>query len=171
MGHVMKDCPCQRAYIATDDGGYVSASDVEDEVALVTNLAAQDDEITDEMEDEVLGTAATANHRTIIVQRVLSAQIKHEERLKRHNLFQMFLIVQDYRIRVIIDGGSCNNLVSSDLIKKLGLTTRAHPHPYHVQWFNNSGKVKVQLGFIFPLVLTMIMQILMLCLCKHVLFC
>ena len=171
MGHVMKDCPCQRAYIATDDGGYVSASDVEDEVALVTNLAAQDDETTDEMGDEVLGTAATANYRTIIVQRVLSAQIKHEERLQRHNLFQMFLIVHDYRVRVIIDGRSCNNLVSSDLVKKLGLTTRAHPHPYHVQWFNNSGKVKVQLGFIFPLVLTMIMQILMLCLCKHVLFC
>ena len=123
MGHVMKDCPCQRAYIATDDGGYVSASDVEDEVALVTNLAAQDDEITDEMGDEVLGTATTASYKTIIVQRVLSTQIKQEERLQCHNLFQMFLIVQDYRIRVIIDGGSCNNLVSSDLIKKLGLTT------------------------------------------------
>ena len=71
--------------------------------------------------------AATANYRTI----------------QRHNLFQMFLIVQDYCIRVIIDGGSCNNLVSSDLVKKLGLTTRAHHHPYHVQWFNNSGTVKV----------------------------
>jgi hypothetical protein len=144
MGHVMKDCPSQRAYIATDDGGYVSASDVEDEIALATNLAApDDDEATAEIEDEVLGTAATANYRTIIVQRVLSAQIKQEERLQRHNLFQMFLIVHDYRVRVIIDGGSCNNLVSSDLVKKLGLTTRAHPHPYHVQWFNNCGKVKV----------------------------
>ena len=68
----MKDCPSQQAYIATNDGGYDSASDVEDEVALVTNLAAQDDETTDEMGDEVLGTAATANYRTIIVQRVLS---------------------------------------------------------------------------------------------------
>ena len=54
-----------------------SASDVEDEVALVTNLAAPDyDEATAKMGDEVLGTAATANYRTIIVQRVLSAQIK-----------------------------------------------------------------------------------------------
>ena len=87
MGHVMKDCPSQRAYIATDDGGYVSASDVEDEVALVTNLAAQDDEITDEMGDEVLGTAATANHKTLIVQRVLSTQINQEEKLQCHNLF------------------------------------------------------------------------------------
>jgi hypothetical protein len=27
-----KDCPSQRAYIATDDGGYISTSNVEDEV-------------------------------------------------------------------------------------------------------------------------------------------
>jgi hypothetical protein len=29
------------------------------------------------------------------------------------------------------------------VLKKLGLTTREHPHPYHIQWFNNNGKVKV----------------------------
>ena len=43
IGHVMKDCPNRRAYIATGDGsGYVSASDVEDELALATNIAADD---------------------------------------------------------------------------------------------------------------------------------
>ena len=31
--------------------------------------------------------------------------------------------------------------MSSDLVKKLGLTTRSIPHPYH--WFNNYGKTKV----------------------------
>jgi hypothetical protein len=31
--------------------------------------------------------------------------------------------------------------VSSDLVKKLGLTRRPHPHPY--QWLNDSGKAKV----------------------------
>jgi uncharacterized membrane protein YgaE (UPF0421/DUF939 family) len=30
-----------------------------------------------------------------------------------------------------------------DLVKKLVLTTRAHPKPYHLEWFNNSGKTKV----------------------------
>ena len=46
-------------------------------------------------------------------------------------------------MRVIIDSGSCNNLVSTDLVKKLGLNTRPHPHPYHIQWLNDSGKAKV----------------------------
>ena len=44
---------------------------------------------------------------------------------------------------MIIDGGSCNNLASSDLVEKLALSTKPHPHPYHIQWLNNSGKVKV----------------------------
>ena len=33
--------------------------------------------------------------------------------------------------------------MSSNLVKKLGLTTRPHPHPYHIQWLNDSGKAKV----------------------------
>jgi hypothetical protein len=30
-----------------------------------------------------------------------------------------------------------------EMVEKLALTTRSHPRPYHIQWFNNSGKVKV----------------------------
>jgi hypothetical protein len=44
---------------------------------------------------------------------------------------------------MIVDGGSCNNLASSDMVDKLPLTIKPHPHPYHIQWLNNSGKVKV----------------------------
>ena len=74
---------------------------------------------------------------------MLSTQIEQPEKLQCHNLFQIFFVIKNRRARVIIDGGSCNNLVSSDLVKKLGLTTRPHPHPYHIQWLNDSGKAKV----------------------------
>jgi hypothetical protein len=40
MGHIMKDCPSHRAFIAMNDGGYVSASDIEDDLALATNHVA-----------------------------------------------------------------------------------------------------------------------------------
>jgi hypothetical protein len=33
--------------------------------------------------------------------------------------------------------------VSADFVTKIGLMTRAHTHPYYIQWFNNSGKAKV----------------------------
>jgi hypothetical protein len=33
--------------------------------------------------------------------------------------------------------------VSADFVTKIGLMTRAHTHPYYIQWLNNSGKAKV----------------------------
>jgi hypothetical protein len=113
LGHMKRDCPSQQTYVATD-AGYISALDVED-----------DDDISDE---------------NVIVQRVLSAQPETSEQQQRHNLFQTFFIIKNRRARVIIDGGSCNNLVSSDLAKKLSLPTCPRPHPYYIQWFNDSGK-------------------------------
>jgi hypothetical protein len=34
-------------------------------------------------------------------------------------------------------------LVSADFVTKIGVTTRAHTHPYYIQWLNKSGKAKV----------------------------
>jgi hypothetical protein len=47
------------------------------------------------------------------------------------------------KIVVFTPGGSCSNLVSADFVIKIGLMTRAHTHPYYIQWLNNSGKAKV----------------------------
>jgi hypothetical protein len=79
------------------------------------------------------------------VQRVLSTREGHEEEMKiqRHNLFHMYFIVQGCHVLTIIDSGSCNNLVSSHLVEKLGLTTQQYSYPYKLQWFNNNGKIKV----------------------------
>ena len=133
LGHVQKDCPSRRAYVATDDGGYMSTSDVEDE----------EEDVAATSGDLVLGGGDTTGYMNIIVQRVLSTQIQQPEVMQRHNLFQIFFVIKNRRARVIIDGGSCNNLVSSDVVKKLDLTTRPHPHPYYIQWLNDSGKAKV----------------------------
>ena len=48
----MKDCPSQREYIAAKDGGYVSASDVEDEYALTSNLAGKEDQLEMDIDHE-----------------------------------------------------------------------------------------------------------------------
>jgi hypothetical protein len=77
------------------------------------------------------------------VQHVLSAHVDQSDKLQLHNLFQIFFIIKDCHIRTIIDGGSCNNLVSANFVTKIGLATRAHTHPYYIQRLNNNGKVKV----------------------------
>jgi hypothetical protein len=141
VGHFQRDCPIKKSYIVTDDGCYVRASDVEDDFPLQTNNAGD----LDDDDAEVFGSEHTEeyNTKTYVVQWVLSAQVDTSEKLQRHNLFQIFFIVKDCRVRTIIDGGSCKNLVSADLVAKIGLMTRLHTHPYYIQWLNNSGKAKV----------------------------
>jgi hypothetical protein len=131
VGHFQRDCPSKKSYIATDDRGYISASDVEDDFALQTNNAGD----LDDDDAEVFGSEHTEvyNTKTYVVQRILSAQVDTLEKLERHNLFQIFFIIKDCRVCTIINGGSCNNLVSADFVVKIGLTTRFHTHPYYIQ--------------------------------------
>jgi hypothetical protein len=105
------------SWSATDDGGYVSASDVEDDFALQTNNACD----LDDDNAEVFGSEHMEEYstKTYVVQQVLSAQVDTSEKLERHNLFQIFFVVKDCRVHTIIDGGSCNNLVMEILWQRL----------------------------------------------------
>jgi hypothetical protein len=131
VGHFQRDCPSKKSYIAIDDRGYVSATDVEDDLELQTNNAGD----LDDDDVEVFGSEHTEeyNTKTYVVQRVLSAQVDTLEKRQHHNLFQIFFIIKDYHVRTFIDGGSCNNLVSADFMANIGLTTRLHTHPYYIQ--------------------------------------
>jgi hypothetical protein len=68
IGHVKKDCPSQWAYVVTEDGGYISTSDVEED-------DDDDDVATNDDEDHVLGGGDTSGYMNIIVQCVLRMQI------------------------------------------------------------------------------------------------
>jgi hypothetical protein len=139
---MQRECLSKHTYVATIDGGYISTSNVEDEDIAAANITG-DDNNHEMSEEEILGDQAMEHYRTIIVQRSLSGQVYHTNKIQSHNLFHIFFVVNNCCILTIIDGGCYNNLVNSEVVKKLGLTMRAHPHPYNIQWFNNNGKVKV----------------------------
>src|SRR5688500_13819374 len=86
---------------------------------------------------------------TPIGMRVLLCSVFSAHRLprpkknQRHTLFHTKGVVHERSIHIIIDSGSCNNLASTALVEKLSLPTRTHPHPYHIQWLNDGGKIKV----------------------------
>jgi hypothetical protein len=104
IDHFQRDCPIKKSYIATAEGGYVSASGIEDDLALQTNHAGDlaDDDDDDE---QVFRSEHTADYstKTYVVQRVLSANVDHSEKLQRHNLFHIFFVVKDCRVHTIID--------------------------------------------------------------------
>ena len=80
---------------------------------------------------------------TEFAQRVLSSQMEKAKQNQFNNLFQIYFVVKERRCRVMIDGETCNNLASLEMVEKLGLTTQPHPHPYYMQWVNSWDKIKV----------------------------
>ena len=62
---------------------------------------------------------------------------------QRSNIFQSECKIQDKVCKLIIDGGSFTNVVSSDLVHALSLSTRRLPKPRYVQWMNQSGTLKI----------------------------
>jgi hypothetical protein len=71
VGHFQQDCPRKKSYIATDDGGYVSASDNDDDFALQPDNARD----LDDDDAAVFGSEHTAEYstKTYVVQWILSA--------------------------------------------------------------------------------------------------
>jgi hypothetical protein len=70
------DCPNQCVLVVKDDGGYSSASDL-DEATLA--LLAADDAGTKEPPEEQIGPDGVKHYESLIVQRVLSAQMEKIE--------------------------------------------------------------------------------------------
>jgi transposase InsO family protein len=128
--------------IIREDGVYDSASDFDEATYALIAEEEQEDPAAHH-DEELMGAEAADQYLSLIAQRTLSVQMSHAEQNQRHNLFQTKGVIKERAVRIIIDGGSCNNLASTEMVEKLVLTTRPHPHPYYIQWFNNSGKLKV----------------------------
>ena len=168
-GHFARECKSRRVMIATEDCGYESASDYDEEtLALITHEEHGGDD--SDHETQYMAAEDADRYECLVAQRVLSVQVTQAEQNKMHNLFHTKGVVKECSVRVIIDGGTCNNLASMEMVEKLSLTTRPHPHPYYIQWFNNSGKVKVTRTVRVHLVSLhmLIMLIVMWYLCKHI---
>ncbi|XP_070052624.1 uncharacterized protein [Nicotiana tomentosiformis] len=62
---------------------------------------------------------------------------------QRENIFHTRCGIKGETCSMIIDSGSCANVVSSYFVEKLGLACMKHPTPYRLQWLNDSGELKV----------------------------
>ncbi|CAL9121046.1 unnamed protein product, partial [Musa textilis] len=62
---------------------------------------------------------------------------------QRENIFHTRCTINGKVCSVIIDGGSCTNVASTNLVDKLKLPTTKHPQPYKLQWLNQGNDLKV----------------------------
>jgi len=118
----------------------------EEEDVIEEHVGDEDYELEDERDKEELDYSSSAS---LVNLRVLSSIPKEEEDLgdrakeQRENLFYCRCKIKGRNASVIIDNGSCTNVISWYAVKKLSLPTTKHPIPYKLQWMNDSGELKV----------------------------
>jgi hypothetical protein len=74
---------------------------------------------------------------------LLKPEAEIEKSVQRNSLFRTICNTKDNVCKVIIDNGSTDNLVSTEMVEKLELETTAHPEPYKVSWLQTGHWVMV----------------------------
>ena len=76
--------------------------------------------------------------RSLVARRLLLAP-KQTDQSQRHNIFHTRCTVNRKVCDVIIDSGSSENIVSKNMVTKLGLKTEKHPSPYKIGWIKQGA--------------------------------
>jgi hypothetical protein len=82
--------------------------------------------------------------RSLMMRKVLLTPEKEVESLaQRTRLFRTACKTKDRVCKVIVDSGSMDNLVSTEMVEKLELETTDHPSPHRVSWLQKGHQVTV----------------------------
>src|SRR5574338_70000 len=128
VGHKSNECPKpkKRTMIV----------EVEDEDAEAEGYNS----LHDEEEENVLGDEGY----TLMMKRsCLTPKQEEETSWLRSNIFQSTCTILGRVCKFVIDAGSCDNIISTEAVKKLELKTEKHPKPYKLAWLRKGGEVKV----------------------------
>eukprot|EP00253_Pinus_taeda_P002175 PITA_02175 len=66
-----------------------------------------------------------------------------EDPEEQERLFHSQMLVKGSPIQFIVDSGSQKNLISAEVVKRLGLPTTAHPQPYTIGWLHQGRDLRV----------------------------
>jgi hypothetical protein len=65
---------------------------------------------------------------------LLTPEKEVESSIQRNKIFWTACKTKDRVCKVIVDSGSTNNLISTEMVEMLELETIDHPSPYRVSW-------------------------------------
>jgi len=137
-GHYSRECPNTRLLLLKDNGEYTSDSDNTDpDMPELVDDSDNGDELVEPPKE-----GDFANFQCLVVRRTLNIQMKDDDS-QRANIFHSRCFIKGNLCSLIIDSGSCSNVVSSYLVDSLKLHCTKHPKPYHLQWLNECSEVKV----------------------------
>ncbi|XP_070046662.1 uncharacterized protein [Nicotiana tomentosiformis] len=131
-GHKAYECPSRINILIKEDGGYESEKGEPSEEQEENFVESEEGEEMEYIDSGV----------NFVVRRLMHINLGHSNEEQRENIFHTRCEIKDKICSIIIDNGSCANVVSAYLVEKLGLEWTKHPRPYRLQWFNDSGEVK-----------------------------
>ena len=53
---------------------------------------------------------------------------------RKSSVFYIYIVHEKKNYKVMIEGGSCVNIIAKTTIKKIGLKAEPHTQPYNVTW-------------------------------------
>ncbi|KAD3641639.1 hypothetical protein E3N88_30863 [Mikania micrantha] len=122
-------------------------------VTLVEDSPPVYDTEADDGQDDIPETIYPDKGKSLNVRRTLStnpAPAVEDDLWLRHNIFRTKCTVRDKVCTIIIDGGSCENMVATVMVEKLGLKVDPHPEPYQLTWLKKGNMVKVNQRCLIP---------------------
>nr|XP_009759419.1 PREDICTED: uncharacterized protein LOC104211962 [Nicotiana sylvestris] len=127
-GHMMHECPSRRNIILREDGGYESEK----------GEGEEEGDVSDEDDVELPNEGMIK-----VVKKIMTINLASNSEEQRENIFHTRCGIKGKTCSMIIDSGSCANVVSSYFVEKLGLACMKHHTPYRLLWLNDSGELKV----------------------------
>jgi hypothetical protein len=92
-----------------------------------------------DIEDEDTGSGESLT----VYKALLTPEEEVDSSAQRCRLFRTTCKTKVWKCKVIVDSGSTDNLISTEMVEKLELKTHKHPSPYKVTWLQKGHQVCV----------------------------
>nr|GMD68104.1 Zinc finger, CCHC-type [Ipomoea batatas] len=109
------------------------------------NLVAENtDDFTEseEWNENVEIAEEDGEHVSFVIKRILYTT-EEKGPAQRNNIFWAYCSILGKVCKLIVDNGSCDNIVSRSLVRHLNLPTEPHPKPYKLGWIKEGPSVSV----------------------------
>lgn len=133
-GHYQNNCPTKRV---------MTIRDIEEIEELEHNpLMDTETEEGEDMDDDICNPEMEGE--ILVLRRSLYTNTIAKQEEQRETIFHSKCLVKKKLCTLIVDGGSCTNVASTELVKKLALPMTKHPNPYKLKWLDDDSEVKVR---------------------------
>lgn len=125
------DCPNQKVFTVVEE-------------SLEEDVTSYDNSIYDEDLDEDEEITYPDSGELLVIRRALNTNPStSDDDWLRNNIFHTSCTSHGKACDVIIDSGSCENVVSKAMVDKLPLKVEKHPNPYKLSWLQKGNSIKV----------------------------